>query len=137
MSSADLQAHRGAEPAAGQLALERLQQVLVAVLLDLDVGVAGDPEDVVRDDLEAREQLRQVGADELLERQVAGRRPCRARGRSACTLLGTLTRAKCSTPVAGSRTSTARLSDSPLMYGNGCAGSTASGVSTGNTCARK
>ena len=40
-------------------------------------------------------------------------------------------------PVAGSRTSTARLSESPLMYGNGCAGSTASGVSTGKTWARK
>ena len=37
----------------------------------------------------------------------------------------------------GSRTSTARLSDRPLMYGNGCAGSTASGVSTGNTWRRK
>jgi hypothetical protein len=56
------------------------------------------------------------------------------------TLLGTLTRAKRSVPVLGppmSRTSTARLSDSPLMYGNGCDGSTASGVSTGNTWARK
>ena len=56
------------------------------------------------------------------------------------TLLGTFTRAKRSTPGAGpcaSRTSTARLSESPLMYGNGCAGSTASGVSTGKTWARK
>ena len=46
---------------------------------------------------------------------------------------GTLTRAKCSLPVFGLRTSTARFSDSPEMYGNGCAGSTASGVSTGKT----
>ena len=80
---ADLEPHRGAEPAAGQLALERLQQVLVAVLLDLDVGVAGDAEDVVGDDLEPREQLLQVDADELLERQPAGHALARARARSA------------------------------------------------------
>jgi len=53
------------------------------------------------------------------------------------TLLGTLTRANSSGPPAGSRTTTARLSDSPEMYGNGCAGSTASGVSTGKMWSRK
>ena len=53
----DLEPDRRAEPAPGQLALQRLQQVLVAVLLDLEVGVAGDPEQVVLDDLHAREQL--------------------------------------------------------------------------------
>ena len=47
---------------------------------------------------------------------------------------GTLTRAKCSAPFASSATTTARLSDSPEMYGNGCAGSTASGVRTGWIC---
>ena len=50
---------------------------------------------------------------------------------------GTLTRAKCSLPVDGFTTTTARLSDRPEMYGNGCAGSTASGVSTGKICLRK
>ena len=44
---------------------------------------------------------------------------------------GTFTRAKRSSPVLASRTTTARLSDRFEMYGNGCAGSTASGVSTG------
>ena len=53
------------------------------------------------------------------------------------TLLGTLIRANSSGPPSGSRTTTARLSDRPEMYGNGCAGSTASGVSTGKTCSRK
>ena len=44
---------------------------------------------------------------------------------------GTLTRAiRCSLP-RGAPTTTARFSDRSLMYGNGCAGSTASGVSTG------
>jgi hypothetical protein len=53
------------------------------------------------------------------------------------TLLGTLMRANSSGPLSGSRATTARFSDSPEMYGNGWAGSTASGVSTGKTCARK
>ncbi|MNW53526.1 hypothetical protein D3C74_310910 [compost metagenome] len=50
---------------------------------------------------------------------------------------GTLTRAKCSLPVVGLTTTTARLSESPEMYGKGCAGSTARGVSTGKICLRK
>jgi hypothetical protein len=53
------------------------------------------------------------------------------------TLFGTFTRANRSVPPSGSRTVTARLSERPEMYGNGWAGSTASGVSTGNTCAEK
>ena len=54
------------------------------------------------------------------------------------TLLGTLTRANSSElPPAGSRSTTARFNDREEMYGNGCAGSTASGVRTGNTCSRK
>ena len=44
---------------------------------------------------------------------------------------GTLTRANIVPPVRGSAIITARLRDSPEMYGNGCAGSTMSGVSTG------
>ena len=44
---------------------------------------------------------------------------------------GTFTRAKRSSPDAGSRANTARLTDNAEMYGNGCPGPTASGVSTG------
>ena len=44
---------------------------------------------------------------------------------------GTFSRAKRRPPVFGSRTSTARFSDRLEMYGNGCAGSTDSGVRTG------
>src|SRR4051794_8732759 len=58
-------------------------------------------------------------------------------GTNRGTLLGTFTRAKCDAPASGSRTETARLSESPLMYGNGWAGSTASGVRTGKTWSRK
>ncbi len=52
-------------------------------------------------------------------------------------LFGTFTRAKWSSPVSGSRTSTASESERLEMYGNGCPGSTASGVRTGNTCDSK
>ena len=96
----DLQPDRRAEPAPGQLPLQRLQQVLVAVLVDLEVGVAGDPEQVVLDHLHAGEELAQVGGDQVLERQEPHRRgsspvaPRTNRG----TLLGTLTRANSSGP---------------------------------------
>ena len=53
------------------------------------------------------------------------------------TLLGTLTLANRSAPLSGSRTMIAMFRLSPEMYGNGCAGSTASGVSTGKICAVK
>ena len=70
----DLEPHRRPEPAAGQLAFQRLQQVLVAVLLDLEVGVAGDPERVALGHLHAGEQLRQVRGDQVLERQEVSTR---------------------------------------------------------------
>ena len=47
---------------------------------------------------------------------------------------GTLSLANCTWSVSGSRTTTARLRDRLEMYGNGCAGSTARGVSTGKIC---
>ena len=50
---------------------------------------------------------------------------------------GTFTRAKRSSPLDGSRTVTARFSDRFEMYGKGCAGSTARGVSTGKISSRK
>ena len=62
--------------------------------------------------------------------------PLASTDRNRGSVSGTLTRAKYSLPVSGSRISTARLSDSPEMYGNGCAGSTASGVSTGKMSER-
>ena len=77
---ADLEPYRRAEPAPGQLALKRLQQVLVPVVVDLEFGVAGDPEQMVLDDLHAREELSEVGRDQLLDRHEPGppRRPSAA-----------------------------------------------------------
>ena len=107
------------------------EQVVGLVDLDLDVGVARDPERVVLDDLHPREQPVEVArrSPARAARTAGRRRASRKRGRSG----GTFTRAKRRSPVCGSRTTTARFSDRSEMYGNGCAGSTASGVSTGKT----
>ena len=62
---------RGAPPARtcapAQHQLHRLEEVL-GLVLELEVGVAGDAERVVRHDLHAREQPVEVGGDHLLER---------------------------------------------------------------------
>ena len=54
---------------AGQLAFERLQQVLVAIFVDFHIGVAGDAERVVLGDLHPGEQHRQEGGDQLFHRE--------------------------------------------------------------------
>jgi hypothetical protein len=61
-----------AEPTAQQLLLERLDEVLGLVLLDLDVLVARHAEDVVLDDLHAGEEVLEVVGDEVLERDPPG-----------------------------------------------------------------
>ena len=67
----DLEPHRRAEPAPQQLLLERLEEVLGVVLLDLEVLVAGDPEGVDLEHLHAREEALEVLADDVLERHEA------------------------------------------------------------------
>ena len=64
------------EAPAAQLVLDRLEQV-GGVVGDLEVGVAGDAEDVAVGDLHAREQRVQVVGDHVLERhqQRPGARP--------------------------------------------------------------
>ena len=70
---ADLDAHDLAEAPAAQLVLDGLQQV-GGVVGDLEVGVAGDAEDVVVGDLHAREQRVEVVRDHVLERHEQQRR---------------------------------------------------------------
>ena len=62
----DLEPHRSAEPAPGELALQGVQQVL-GVGVDLEVLVAGDPERRGLDHGQPREDLVQVGRDDVLE----------------------------------------------------------------------
>ncbi len=69
---ADLDAHDLAEAPAAQLVLDRLQQV-GGVVGDLQVGVAGDPEDVVVGDLHAGEQRVEMAGDHVLQRQQRDR----------------------------------------------------------------
>ena len=93
---------------------------------------------MVVEDLHAREEVVEVVRDELLERQVAHR--VAVRGETSTkrgSIGGTLSRANSWRPVLALRMRMARFSDRPEMYGNGWAGSTASGISTGKTCAWK
>ena len=125
----DLEPHDGAEPALAQLRLDRLEQV-VGVVGDLGVAVAREAERrrARRSPSPGRASARkcEITASSGIS-EAARRRRATKRGRPS----GTLTRAKRSSPESGSRTSTPRLSDRPEMYGNGCPGPTASGVSTG------
>ena len=63
----DLEPDRLAEAAAPDLLLDREQEVVGLVLLDRDVGVAGDAEQVGLEDLHAPEQLVEVRLDDLVE----------------------------------------------------------------------
>ena len=86
----NLQPHRRPEPAPRQFPFQRLQQVLVAVLLDLQVGVAGHPEQVMLDDLHPGEQRAQVCRDEFLQRQEAVRPAAGLDGHQARHVVGYL-----------------------------------------------
>ena len=69
----DLEPDGRAEPPAPELLLDRQEEVVRLVLLDLEVGVAGDPEEMVLLDLHAAEQRVEVGLDDLVEQDEAGR----------------------------------------------------------------
>ena len=73
-AGADLDAHHLAKAPAAQLVLDRLQQV-GGVVGDLQVGVAGDPEDVVVGDLHPREQRIEMARDHILQRQQRDSEP--------------------------------------------------------------
>ncbi len=66
----DLEPHRLAEASPPELLLDGQQQIVRLVLLDGQVGVARDPEEVVLDDLHAREEGVEVGGDDLLHEDV-------------------------------------------------------------------
>jgi hypothetical protein len=65
------------------------------------------------------------------------KRPPPGSGRKRGRFGGTFTRAIRRVNSPGARTTTARFNDRFEMYGKGCAGSTASGVRTGNTWSKK
>src|SRR6201999_3731123 len=67
-----LQPHGRTKLPPGQFTLQRLQEILVAILFNLEVGVAGNAEYMVLDDRETGEQHVEMGGDEFLERQELG-----------------------------------------------------------------
>ena len=91
------------------------------------VSVARHPEDVVRLDLHVREEVVEVGGDQCSRGTKRNPFPTLTKRDSSG---GTFTRAKRCSRLP-SVTITPRFSDRLEMYGNGCPGSTASGVSTG------
>ena len=66
--SVELQAHRaGGAAAANEHRLDGGEEILRLVLLHVHIGVAGDPEDVVREDLHPGEQRVEVRGQHLLD----------------------------------------------------------------------
>ena len=68
--SLDLETHDIAEAPPPQLLLDRQEQVVRLVLLDIEVGVAGHPEEVMGVDLHAGEERVKVGRDDPFEQHV-------------------------------------------------------------------
>ena len=113
----DLEPDGRPEPAAQQLLLERLDEVLGLVFVDLDVFVAGDAEDVVVEDLHAGEQVAEVVGDEVFERDEAQLVDALAPvdAHEARQHLRHLEAGELLLARAGLRTRTERLSDRPEM----------------------
>ena len=69
----DLEPHGRAEASTAELLLDREEQVVGLVLLDLEVGVARDPEEVVLLDLHPVEEGVEVGLDDLVDQDEVRR----------------------------------------------------------------
>ncbi len=64
---ADFEPHRLAEAAFAQLGLDGPQQIVGFIFLQIEIGVARDPETVGGIDLHSRKECAQVIRDEILE----------------------------------------------------------------------
>ena len=105
----DLEADHGQEPAAAQLLLQGQQEVVGGIVVEGQVGVAGDPEDAGLADVHPGEQLVDEGHQGLLERDEPV--PTGQRQQPVATLGGTLTRANREVSSMRLRTSTPMLSE--------------------------
>ncbi len=130
----DLEADHRAAAALLQRRLEEADQVL-GLFLDLDVAVADDPEAALPLHRVAGEQPPDEQRDHLLERDEAGGAGL---GESGRRMKRSILRGQADQRVAATRpslraaTSCSAIEKPRLgMNGNGCAGSIASGVSTG------
>ena len=106
----DLEPDRRAEPAPQQLLLQRREQVLGVVLLDLEVLVAGHPERV---DARAPPCRGTAASGASAMTSSSGTNRWSPTGTNREKIGGTLTRAKCSLPVLGLRTSDREVERQP------------------------
>ena len=67
----DLESHRFAEPAPPQLRLDRAQEIVGLVLLQIEVGVARDAEEIRVADVHSGEEPVEMVRDEILEQHEA------------------------------------------------------------------
>ena len=127
-----------AAAAALERALEQPHQVF-GLFLDFDVGVADDAERALPLDRVAREQLRDEQAGRLLQRDHAHRTAvgCAGKRMKRSIFCGTRMSAFIALPSLVRASWNAIEKPRLGMNGNGCAGSMASGVSTGKMYCRK
>lgn len=62
----DFQSNDAPETSLGQLRLDGHEEIAALIFFDLQVGISGDAERVVLDDLHAGEQRIEMGRDDLL-----------------------------------------------------------------------
>ena len=130
----DLQPDDVAAPAPAELAFDELEMRPAALVVELELGVAREPDERRLEDRLPGKQLRQMRSDDLFEQHErvprrVGRRTRRGRPAGTCTIAS----------LVGSRRRPARAGDarfrlSDASSGNGRDASIASGVRTGSTC---
>ena len=115
MSLGDLQSNRGAESPSSELTLERLQQVFVAVLFDLQIGVARHSKECGVPPRSFRETARrQMRGDQVLQRQELRLLRGFRYDHESLDVVGDLDSARISPGRAsGSRTSTREIQGEP------------------------
>ena len=134
----DLQPDHHAAAPLLQRALEEAHEVF-RLFLHLDVGVADQPEGALPAHLVAGEEPRDEEPDRILQQHEAERiaiSPCRGSWMKRSRLSGKRTSACIARPFVPASCS-ASVKPRLGMNGNGCAGSMASGVSTGKIESRK
>ena len=135
----DLEPDDRAAPAPLERALVEANEVL-RLFLDFDVAVANDAKGALAQHFIARKQQADEGDDQPVQRHEARGAAKRSVGQSdealdACRECAPARSSFCRR--CGFKSSSASVNPRLGMNGNGCAGSTASGVKIGKTCERK
>ena len=110
---------------------------VLGLFLDLDVAVAQQPESAAAVDLEAREQQVDEAPTITCSMRATKRWPPPGQADEPLDLRGKAARGRSSGSASGARARQRRPEPRFGMNGNGCAGSIASGVSTGSASSMK